>query len=44
MSETWSFRDGTLDQAIFNAVVLFNEYQLPERYRHRCRGAYRIVR
>jgi len=32
MSEAWSFRDGTLDQAIFNAVVLFNEYQLPERF------------
>jgi len=32
MSEAWSFRDGTLDQAIFNAVVLFNEYELPARF------------
>ena len=32
MAEPWSFRDGTLDQAIFNAVVRFNEYRLPERF------------
>jgi FkbM family methyltransferase len=32
MTGSWSFRDGTLDQAIFNAVVRFNEYQLPERF------------
>src|SRR5215471_4825399 len=29
MSEVWTFRDGTLDRAIFNDVVLFNEYRLP---------------
>jgi FkbM family methyltransferase len=32
MAEPWSFRDGTLDQTIFEAVVRFNEYQLPERF------------
>jgi len=32
MTGPWSFRDGTLDQAIFNAVVRFNEYRLPERF------------
>jgi len=32
MTEPWSFRDGTLDQAIFNAVVRYNEYRLPERF------------
>lgn len=32
MTGSWSFRDGTLDQAIFNAVVRFNEYRLPERF------------
>ena len=32
MAEPWSFRDGTLDQTIFDAVVRFNEYQLPERF------------
>jgi FkbM family methyltransferase len=26
------FRSGTLDEAIFNAVVGFNEYRLPERF------------
>jgi FkbM family methyltransferase len=29
---TGGFRSGTLDQAIFNAVVGFNEYRLPERF------------
>jgi len=29
MSEVWTFRDGTLDGAIFNDVVLYNEYRLP---------------
>src|SRR6478672_10465103 len=29
MTEEWRFRPGTLDEAIFNAVVLFNEYRLP---------------
>ena len=32
MTEPWSFRAGTLDQAIFNGVVVFNEYRLPERF------------
>ena len=32
MTEAWSFRGGTLDQAIFNAVVRFNEYRLPESF------------
>lgn len=32
MTAPWSFRDGTLDQAIFDAVVRFNEYRLPERF------------
>src|SRR6185295_14893401 len=32
MSAIWRFRDGTLDQTIFNDVVLFNEYQLPPRF------------
>jgi FkbM family methyltransferase len=32
MSEAWSFRNGTLDRAIFNAVVLFNEYRLPASF------------
>lgn len=29
MTEAWKFRNSTLDKAIFNGVVLFNEYQLP---------------
>src|ERR1044072_5727391 len=32
ISEAWSFRDGTLAQGIFNAVVLFNEYELAARF------------
>jgi hypothetical protein len=32
MTETWRFRNGTLDKAIFNAVVLFNEYRLPDSF------------
>jgi FkbM family methyltransferase len=32
MTEAWSFRNGTLDQAIFNGVVVFNEYRLPDRF------------
>jgi len=32
MTEAWRFRDGTLDQTIFNIVVLFNEYRLPRRF------------
>jgi FkbM family methyltransferase len=32
MTEAWRFRDGTLDQAIFNGVVVFNEYRLPARF------------
>ncbi len=32
MTEPWSFRSGTLDQAIFNAVVRFNEYRLPDSF------------
>ncbi|HEX8164939.1 MAG TPA: FkbM family methyltransferase [Beijerinckiaceae bacterium] len=33
MTEPWSFRSGTLDKAIFNGVVVFNEYRLPERFK-----------
>ncbi len=32
MTEAWRFRNGTLDQTIFNIVVLFNEYRLPPRF------------
>ncbi|MBA3766650.1 MAG: FkbM family methyltransferase [Acidobacteria bacterium] len=32
MTEAWRFRDNTLDKAIFNGVVLFNEYRLPEKF------------
>src|ERR1043165_8462415 len=32
MTEAWRFRDGTLDQAIFNAVARFNEYRLPDSF------------
>jgi FkbM family methyltransferase len=33
MTEPWSFRNGTLDKAIFNGVFVFNEYRLPERFK-----------
>ena len=32
MAEDWKFRPGTLDEAIFNGVVCFNEYQLPAHF------------
>jgi FkbM family methyltransferase len=32
MSEDWRFRNGTLDKAIFNGVVVFNEYRLPPSF------------
>src|SRR5436305_11744028 len=32
MTEAWRFRYGTLDHAIFNGVVRFNEYRLPYRF------------
>jgi FkbM family methyltransferase len=32
MTEAWRFRDGTLDRTIFNIVVLFNEYRLPDSF------------
>lgn len=32
MTDAWRFRSGTLDRAIFNGVVLLNEYRLPERF------------
>ena len=32
MTEPWTFRNGTLDQAIFNGVFVLNEYRLPERF------------
>ena len=32
MSEPGRFRNGTLDNAIFNGVVVFNEYRLPARF------------
>lgn len=33
MTEPWTFRNGTLDKAIFNGVFVFNEYRLPERFK-----------
>ena len=32
LTEAWKFRNGTLDQAIFNEVVDDNEYRLPDRF------------
>ena len=32
MSDGWTFRNGTLDKAIFNGVALFNEYRLPPSF------------
>jgi FkbM family methyltransferase len=32
MQDKWKFRPGTLDQAIFNGVVLLNEYRLPSTF------------
>ena len=32
MTEAWTFRNGTLDEAIFHQVVRVNEYRLPERF------------
>src|SRR5258708_29531738 len=32
MTEAWRFRNGTLDKAIFNGVVVFNEYRLPDSF------------
>ena len=32
MSEEWQFRRDTLDRAIFNHVVAFNEYELPASF------------
>ncbi len=32
MIEPWRFRPSTMDQAIFNGVVLLNEYNLPVRF------------
>lgn len=32
MSEVWKFRPTTLDKAIFNGVVVLNEYELPSRF------------
>ena len=32
MVEAWRFRPSTLDQAIFNGVVLWNEYDLPGHF------------
>ena len=32
MTMAGGFRSGTLDEAIFNAVVGFNEYRLPDRF------------
>ena len=29
----WQFRPGTLDRAIFDGVVVFNEYQLPDTFK-----------
>jgi FkbM family methyltransferase len=32
MNETWNFRNNTLDRMIFNGVVLYNEYELPDAF------------
>jgi FkbM family methyltransferase len=32
MTETWKFRNETMDRAIFNGVVAYNEYELPPRF------------
>jgi FkbM family methyltransferase len=32
MAETWKFRDNTMDRAIFNGVVLLDEYRLPPHF------------
>ncbi len=32
MNDPWTFRDGTLDEAIFRQVVTINEYHLPDRF------------
>lgn len=32
MTDVWSFRVGTLDRLIFDAVVAHDEYRLPERF------------
>jgi FkbM family methyltransferase len=32
MTQTWKFRDNTMDRMIFNGVVLFDEYRLPPRF------------
>jgi FkbM family methyltransferase len=32
MIEPWTFRNGTLDEAIFHQVVRVNEYHLPDRF------------
>lgn len=32
MTETWKFRNDTMDRAIFNGVVGYNEYELPARF------------
>jgi FkbM family methyltransferase len=32
VTDIWSFRSGTLDRLIFDAVVAQNEYRLPERF------------
>jgi FkbM family methyltransferase len=32
MTETWRFRDNTMDSMIFNGVVLYDEYRLPPRF------------
>lgn len=35
MIEAWTFRGGTLDEAIFHQVVRVNEYRLPDRFESR---------
>lgn len=32
MTETWQFRNDTMDRAIFNGVVAYNEYELPAHF------------
>jgi FkbM family methyltransferase len=34
VSDSWRFRNGTLDRAIFNGVAVFNEYCLPASFAH----------
>ena len=32
MSDVWTFRSGTVDRMIYDGVIRYNEYQLPDRF------------